>query len=247
MLVVGLASSVDASASALHVTHTRTTCAAHDGASLSKLSVDVITIARLRFVRRHEAAHRHHRPRSLPLSHHPHRRQPAGLLRPDRLQPVRAHARRAIRCIPVIEIGLLLDLPRPHLQDRHDVPRAISRRGRSRYAQKKRAGRTEPQDARVVDDDRVRVSGCCVFVIIHVKAFKYGPSYECGRRRAATCIAWRWRTSRNPLIVGFYVLSMLVVGSHLWHGVSSAFQSLGLDHPRWTPRILARRQGPRGR
>ena len=43
----------------------------------------------------------------------------------------------------------------------------------------------------------------------------------------------------NPLMVGFYVLSMLVVGSHLWHGVSSAFQSLGIDNPTWTPRILA--------
>jgi succinate dehydrogenase / fumarate reductase cytochrome b subunit len=42
----------------------------------------------------------------------------------------------------------------------------------------------------------------------------------------------------NPLTVGFYVLSMLVVGSHLWHGASSAFQSLGLDHPRWTPGLL---------
>ena len=43
----------------------------------------------------------------------------------------------------------------------------------------------------------------------------------------------------NPLMVGFYVLSMVVVGSHLWHGISSAFQSLGADHPRWTPRLLA--------
>ena len=43
---------------------------------------------------------------------------------------------------------------------------------------------------------------------------------------------------RHPLTVGFYVLSMVVVGSHLWHGASSTFQSLGIDHPRWTPRIL---------
>jgi succinate dehydrogenase / fumarate reductase cytochrome b subunit len=42
----------------------------------------------------------------------------------------------------------------------------------------------------------------------------------------------------NPLVVGFYVLSMLVVGSHLWHGFSSAFQSLGVDHPRVTPLLL---------
>jgi succinate dehydrogenase / fumarate reductase cytochrome b subunit len=43
----------------------------------------------------------------------------------------------------------------------------------------------------------------------------------------------------NPLTVAFYVVSMLVVGSHLWHGVGSSFQSLGIDSPAWTPRILA--------
>ena len=42
----------------------------------------------------------------------------------------------------------------------------------------------------------------------------------------------------NPLMTAFYIVSMLVVGSHLWHGVSSGFQSLGLTHPRWTPRLL---------
>jgi succinate dehydrogenase / fumarate reductase cytochrome b subunit len=42
----------------------------------------------------------------------------------------------------------------------------------------------------------------------------------------------------NPLMVAFYVISMVIVGSHLWHGTSSTFQSLGFDHPRWTPRIL---------
>ena len=31
---------------------------------------------------------------------------------------------------------------------------------------------------------------------------------------------------------------MVIVGMHLSHGISSAFQSLGLDHPTWTPRIL---------
>ena len=31
---------------------------------------------------------------------------------------------------------------------------------------------------------------------------------------------------------------MFVVGSHLWHGISSSVQSLGFDHPTWTPRVL---------
>lgn len=35
----------------------------------------------------------------------------------------------------------------------------------------------------------------------------------------------------------FYVLSMLVLAFHLWHGFQSAFQSLGLNSPKWTPII----------
>ena len=37
--------------------------------------------------------------------------------------------------------------------------------------------------------------------------------------------------------VVFYVLSMSVLSFHLWHGFSSAFQSLGLNHPKYTPII----------
>ena len=43
---------------------------------------------------------------------------------------------------------------------------------------------------------------------------------------------------RHPLWVVFYVLCALIVGLHLRHGISSAFQSLGLDHPRYTRRIV---------
>ena len=35
----------------------------------------------------------------------------------------------------------------------------------------------------------------------------------------------------------FYTLSMLVLGFHLWHGFSSAFQSLGVNHSSFTPLI----------
>jgi succinate dehydrogenase / fumarate reductase cytochrome b subunit len=71
-----------------------------------------------------------------------------------------------------------------------------------------------------------------------VKAFRYGTEYawaEGGRDLYRLEI----ENFANPLIVAFYVLSMLVVGSHLWHGASSSLQSLGLDHPRWTPRVRA--------
>lgn len=41
----------------------------------------------------------------------------------------------------------------------------------------------------------------------------------------------------NPVIVGFYVLSMIGLAFHLWHGFASAFQTLGLRHSKYTPLI----------
>ena len=76
-----------------------------------------------------------------------------------------------------------------------------------------------------------------VFVILHVQAFRFGSDYE-----TAGGIRDLYRVEMevfsNPLTVAFYVLTMVIVGSHLWHGVSSAFQSLGADNSRWTPRLL---------
>jgi succinate dehydrogenase / fumarate reductase, cytochrome b subunit len=42
---------------------------------------------------------------------------------------------------------------------------------------------------------------------------------------------------RNPVFVIIYVVSMAVVGMHLWHGFQSSFQSLGLNHRKYTPLI----------
>lgn len=37
--------------------------------------------------------------------------------------------------------------------------------------------------------------------------------------------------------VGIYIVSMLVLAFHLWHGFISAFQTLGLNHPKYNPVI----------
>lgn len=42
---------------------------------------------------------------------------------------------------------------------------------------------------------------------------------------------------QNPFIVIAYVIGQIVLGLHLWHGFQSAFQSLGLNHPKYTPFI----------
>jgi succinate dehydrogenase / fumarate reductase cytochrome b subunit len=39
--------------------------------------------------------------------------------------------------------------------------------------------------------------------------------------------------------VALYVIAQVAIGFHLWHGFESAFQSLGVRHPRYSPMIQA--------
>jgi succinate dehydrogenase / fumarate reductase cytochrome b subunit len=77
-----------------------------------------------------------------------------------------------------------------------------------------------------------------VFVLIHVKQFKYGAEYVTPGSGIRDLYRIEMENFASPLLVAFYILSMVVVGSHLWHGIASAFQSLGADNPTWTPRVL---------
>src|SRR5260221_5823411 len=105
-----------------------------------------------------------------------------------------------------------------------------------RYAMKKPAG---APSRKTLSSTTMIVSGLwlLVFIVIHVKAFRFSPEYDWpGGGR--DLYRQEMENLSNPLMVLFYVLSMAVVGSHLWHGISSAFQSLGADQPRWTPKLL---------
>jgi succinate dehydrogenase / fumarate reductase cytochrome b subunit len=77
-----------------------------------------------------------------------------------------------------------------------------------------------------------------VFVIVHVKQFRFGSYYQ---TVADASVRDLYRTEievfQQPLWVVFYVISTLLVGLHLRHGIASAFQSLGLDHPIYTRRL----------
>ena len=75
-----------------------------------------------------------------------------------------------------------------------------------------------------------------IFVPIHVKTFKYGTFYDVGDG-VRDLYRMEVENFSSPLAVLFYVVMMVVVGLHLWHGVASSFQSLGLNGPRFTPLI----------
>jgi succinate dehydrogenase / fumarate reductase cytochrome b subunit len=147
-----------------------------------------------------------------------------------------AHTLTSNPLIPVIEIGLVL-IFLMHVYKTVTMYFGNQQARSVRYAMKKSRGRPS---RRTFASTTMIFSGLwlLIFVVIHVKAFKYGPQYE-SVDGVRDLYRVEMENFRSPLIVGFYFLSMLVVGSHLWHGASSSFQSLGFDHPRWTPRILA--------
>jgi succinate dehydrogenase / fumarate reductase cytochrome b subunit len=137
--------------------------------------------------------------------------------------------------LPAIELALLLvfvihiyKTVRMFLSNQSTRPVA--------YQKKKSAGSTSRKS---LASSTMIVSGLwlLMFLLVHVKAFRFTPIYplaDGGR----DLYRQEFENLSNPFVVVFYMLSMVVVGSHLWHGISSALQSLGADHPKWTPRFL---------
>lgn len=84
-----------------------------------------------------------------------------------------------------------------------------------------------------------------VFLCIHMGDFwwkmKFGEvpmtSYESIDYQVKDLYAKVSETFSNPLFIVVYVLGMIGLGFHLWHGFASAFQTLGLNHKKYTPII----------
>ena len=70
-----------------------------------------------------------------------------------------------------------------------------------------------------------------LYLIKHMLDFRFNAEFDAAP--AQVVIA----TITSPLGAVIYVGGALLVGVHLSHGIQSAFQSLGLSHPRWTPLI----------
>lgn len=137
--------------------------------------------------------------------------------------------------LPVIEVVLLLAF----LAHIYKTVTMYLRNRRARpvaYQMKKGAG---APSRKTLASSTMIVSGIWLvaFLVIHVRAFRFPPHYETADGHL-DLYRVEMENLRDPLMTAFYVLSMLIVGSHLWHGASSALQSLGISHPRWTPRLV---------
>jgi succinate dehydrogenase / fumarate reductase cytochrome b subunit len=78
-----------------------------------------------------------------------------------------------------------------------------------------------------------------VFLMVHLKTFKFGPFYTTTVEGAEIRDLHRlvWEVFQNPAYVIGYVLILIFMGFHLRHGFWSAFQSLGVSHPKYSPLI----------
>jgi succinate dehydrogenase / fumarate reductase cytochrome b subunit len=77
-----------------------------------------------------------------------------------------------------------------------------------------------------------------VFVVVHVAQIKYGAWYEIGDPPIRDLYRTEVDVFSSPVWVAVYVVCMVLIGFHLRHGISSAFQSLGADHPVYTKRLV---------
>jgi succinate dehydrogenase / fumarate reductase cytochrome b subunit len=77
-----------------------------------------------------------------------------------------------------------------------------------------------------------------VFILVHVAQIKYGTWYQIGDPPVRDLYRTEIEVFSSPIWVAVYVVGMVLIGLHLRHGISSAFQSLGLDHPVYTKRLV---------
>jgi succinate dehydrogenase / fumarate reductase, cytochrome b subunit len=142
--------------------------------------------------------------------------------------------------VPLIEIGLTFTFI---LHIYKAVTNWVANR-RARpggYYRRKWGGRPS---RKTIASSTMIVSGLILllFIPIHVAQMRFGAGYSPpagGSQHGHDFYAVEMSVFSNPINVAFYLLCMVIVGSHLFHGVHSAFQSLGVDHPRYTPWLLA--------
>jgi succinate dehydrogenase / fumarate reductase cytochrome b subunit len=109
----------------------------------------------------------------------------------------------------------------------------------ARYAKRAWAKTKNPRSRKSLASSTMIVTGTIIllFVVTHLATFKFGHYYE---TPAGIRDLYRLQLEvfSEPGYVAFYLVCMAIIFLHLWHGLSSAAQSFGIDHPTWTPRIL---------
>jgi succinate dehydrogenase / fumarate reductase, cytochrome b subunit len=72
-----------------------------------------------------------------------------------------------------------------------------------------------------------------IFLVIHLRTFFF--PYRLGGDSDHNIYEGVVEAFSSPYYSGFYVIALVLLAFHLVHGVQSAFQTLGLNHNKYTP------------
>ncbi len=77
------------------------------------------------------------------------------------------------------------------------------------------------------------------FLVWHLITFKYGTRYLVSYDGIQMRDLFRLmeESFKNPLYVGAYLIVLVILGTHLGHGLASSFQSLGLNNAKYDSKI----------
>ncbi len=102
------------------------------------------------------------------------------------------------------------------------------------YAYKKKADVPTSYAARTMRWSGVIVGLFIIFHVLHLTVGAVLPIHEVAENQPD--VRYNVITGfQNPAVAGFYILAMILLCMHLYHGLWSMFQSMGFSHPRYTP------------
>ncbi len=83
------------------------------------------------------------------------------------------------------------------------------------------------------------------FVVLHLITFKYGEHFTTtvDGKEIRDLYALVFQVFSDPIYVAWYLFSLVGLGLHLSHGVSSTFQTFGWNHPGMNPIVKRAGQG----
>ena len=107
------------------------------------------------------------------------------------------------------------------------------------YAVRRWAKTKNPRSRKSLASSTMIVTGSitALFVVTHLATFKFGPVYS-APNGVRDIYRLQLEVFSSPVYVGFYLLAMAVIFFHLWHGLSSAAQSLGFSNQRYGRRLV---------
>jgi succinate dehydrogenase / fumarate reductase cytochrome b subunit len=103
-----------------------------------------------------------------------------------------------------------------------------------KYYMKKSTGRGETFASKTMP-----ITGLIMlaFIILHLINFKYGAHYKTAVDGHQLRDLYRVVIEyfANPFYVAWYVFAVCALGIHTSHGLQSSLQTLGINHPKYTP------------